>query len=945
MLLKSIPTRLLIAFIVFAANGLQAQHLIKLDARIDAKTNTIWIDQELTYYNQSADTLTSLVLNDWINSYSDRHSYLGKRFSDEFVRSFHFATKKELGGTNNLTIEDEQKNEMTWRRPSDQVDLVEIPLQEKILPLEKRTFHLKYQVKIPHDRFTKYGYDGTTGNLALKDWYLVPARYEQRQFTRYSNADTDDIANGVSDYQLSIKVPKNFSCTTDLNQDKEQETADGKTYTLSGKNRIDFSLYLEPNSKYYSYKNDEIEVVTNLKDNGLQDIQKALMIERVIDYVRTNVGRFPFEKITVSQVDYERNPFYGLNQLPSFINVFQDEFLFELKFLKTYLNDYLKNTMQLDARRDNWVYDGIQLYLMMKYVETYRPEMKMLGGVSRLKILRPYKLTDLDFNSQYSYFYLFMARKNIDQPLSSSKDALIRFNEKIASKYRAGLSFHYLDQYLGNDVVPNTIKNFYNLSTAKLTSADDFEKLLKTGTERDINWFFQSVIKTRDLIDYTFKDVSKNKDSITFTIKNRGDATVPIPVYGLKDDQIVFKEWYENIAKDSTFTIARQGADKIVLNQQNEVPEFNRRNNWKSLKSFFGNNRPFHFILFKDIEDPDVNQITYVPSITYNFYDGVAPGIRFSNKTLLNKPFAYDVNPVYSSKTGNLRGLASFSFTQLNRDSNLFSIKYGISSSYFNYAPDATFFRVNPYVSLTFRDSDMRKNDRQALLFRYNAVQKQESRIVLDNTLENYSIFNVKYAISKQELVHFFNFLTDVQVSNSFGRISAEINYRQLFRSNRQFNFRLFAGSFLYDKSSTDTFFFGVSQINDYLFEQELLGRSEKSGLLSQQFIMGDGGFKSKVLPESVNKWLITTNLSFNIWNWIEVYGDLGIVKNSNASEKILYGNGIRFNLVPDYFELYLPVYSNNGWEIGENNYSEKIRFVFTIDPKLLLNLFTRKWF
>ncbi len=943
--MKSISTRLLIVLIVFAANLLQAQHSIRLNATIDQKKNIILIDQELTYFNQSNDTLQTVLLNDWINAYSDRHSYLGKRFSDEFVRSFHFATKKELGATTDLIIEDGQRNAVVWSRPSGQIDLIEIDLKDKILPSEKRTFHLKYKVKIPHDRFTKYGYDSSTENLSLKDWYLAPARYENQKFTRYSNADTDDIANGLSDYELVISIPKDFTCITDLNQVKQDEDANGKTYTLSGKSRTDFSLYVESKPAYYSYKNDEIEVVTNLKDNNLQDIQKALMIERVIDFTRNNVGQYPFEKITVSQVDYDRNPFYGLNQLPSFINVFQDEFLFELKFLKTYLNDYLKNSLQLDARRDNWIYDGIQLYLMMKYVEIYRPEMKMLGGLSRLKVFKAYKLTNLEFNDQYNYFYLFMARKNLDQPLASSKDALIRFNEKIASKYRAGLSFYYLDQYLGNDIVPNTIKNFYNKGKSTMTGVNDFEKLVKEQTAVDVDWFFQSVIKTRDLIDYTFKDVSKSKDSITFTIKNRGDATVPIPVYGLKDGNVIFKEWYDNIAKDSTFTVDRRGADKIVLNYRNEVPEFNRRNNWNSLKSFFGNNRPFKFILFKDIEDPDVNQITYVPSITYNFYDGVSPGIRLSNKTLLNKPFAYDINPVYSSKTGNLRGLTSLSFTQLNRDSNLFSIKYGISSSYFNYAPDATFFRINPYISFNFRDTDIRKNDKQGILFRYNAVQKQESRIVMDNTLENYSIFNLRYGISKQELVHFFNFQTDLQVSNSFGRVSAELNFRQLFRNNRQFNFRLFAGSLLYDKSSTDTFFFGVSQINDYLFEQELLGRSEKSGIFSQQFIMGDGGFKSKVIPESVNKWLVTTNLSFNVWNWIEVYGDLGIVKNSNSAEKIIYGNGVRFNLVPDYFELYFPVYSNNGWEIADDNYKEKIRFVFTIDPKLLLNLFTRKWF
>ncbi len=930
---------------LLATNVLQAQHTIKLKANLDSKNNILLVEQDLTYFNQTNDTIGTLVLNDWINAYSDKNSNIGKRFSDEFVRSFHFAPAKDLGGTNDLFIVDDQHSALTWNRPPDQVDLLEITLTEKILPFEKKTIHLKYQVKIPDDRFTKYGYDSSTKSINLKDWHLVPARYENHQFVRHSNADTDDIANGVCDYELQLTLPNDFKLSSDLNENEVVKSVDSTTYTISGKQRQNFSLYISPNSKFYNYKNDEVEVVTNLKDNNLTDIQKALMIDRVVNFVQTHVGKYPFEKITVSEVDYDRNPFYGLNQLPSFINVFQDEFVFELKFLKTYLNNYLKNTIRLDPRKDNWIYDGMQVYLMMKYMEENRPEMKMLGGLSRLKVLKSFNIIGLDFNEQYSYYYLFMARKNLDQPLSSAKDSLIRFNEKIASKYRAGLSLNYLDHYLENNAVEKTLQDFYALNGKQLTNAEDFQKTLQQQTPKDLSWFFTSVIGTRDLIDYTFKHVSKTKDSITFTIKNRTGTTVPIPVYGLKNKQVVFKQWFENIRKDSTFTVSRQDADKIVLNYKNEVPEYNRRNNWKSMRSFLGNNRPFKFVLFKDIEDPDSNQIIYVPSITYNLYDGLSPGIRFGNRTLLNKPFLYDVNPVYSPNTGSLRGLASISYNQFMRDSRLFFVRYGISSSYFNYAQDAAFLRVNPNISLNFRDSDMRKNDRQSLIFRYNAVQKQESKIVLDNTLENYSIFNVKYITSKQELVHYFNFITDTQFSNSFGRVSTEINYRRLFNNNRQFNFRLFAGSFLYDRSSSNTFYFGVSKINDYLFEQELLGRSEKSGIFSQQFIMGDGGFKSKVLPEAVNKWLAVTNLSFNVWNWIEVYGDLGLVKNSSVAEKFVYDNGIRFNLVPDYFEFYFPVYSNNGWEIAQDRYGEKIRIVFTIDPKVLVNLFTRKWF
>jgi hypothetical protein len=69
------------------------------------------------------------------------------------------------------------------------------------------------------------------------------------------------------------------------------------------------------------------------------------------------------------------------------------------------------------------------------------------------------------------------------------------------------------------------------------------------------------------------------------------------------------------------------------------------------------------------------------------------------------------------------------------------------------------------------------------------------------------------------------------------------------------------------------------------------------------------------------------------------------MLKNGGNNTKFVYDSGIRLNLVTDYFELYFPVYSSNGWEISQNNYNEKIRFIFTFSPRTLINLFNRKWF
>jgi 23S rRNA maturation mini-RNase III len=95
---------------------------------------------------------------------------------------------------------------------------------------------------------------------------------------------------------------------------------------------------------------------------------------------------------------------------------------------------------------------------------------------------------------------------------------LIKFNEQIASKYRAGLSFRYLDKYLGDAVVVNSIREFYADNKEKQVSRKDFEAT-KRNSSKNIDWFFRTIIESRKIIDFKFTDVLKSKDSISFTIK------------------------------------------------------------------------------------------------------------------------------------------------------------------------------------------------------------------------------------------------------------------------------------------------------------------------------------------------------------------------------------------------------------------------------------------
>ncbi|WP_426486737.1 aminopeptidase [Flavobacterium sp. 2] len=916
-----------------------------MEVAVNLDLKTLNVRQDITYYNTSNDSLISIVLNDWNNAFSDKNTPLARRFSDEFYRGFHVAKPEERGNTTILNLTDSDNMALEWERTDKNPDFIVIKLNRKLRPGEKMDLHLTYIAKIPSAKFTHYGFE-QDGSMNLKNWFLTPARFENHRFVKNNNFNLDDIANSVVDYQLEIKLPTNYFISTDLDSvSKDQSNPSFTSYLFSGTNRTDFNVIIEKQNSFRSYTTGGLEVVSDLKTKKLNEIQRAIVINRVASFANAFIGKYPHSKITVSQADYDRNPFYGLNQLPSFISPFSDEFIFEITFLKTYLNNYLKNSLRLDPRQDNWVYDGIQIYTMMKYMEENHLDQKMLGRLSDMKLFKSYNITNLTFNEQYSYYYMLMARKNLDQPLGDPKNTLIKFNEQIASKYRAGLSLSYLDDYLNHNIVPESVQEFYTLNKSQQTNRYDLEAILNKKSNKNIEWFFRTIIESRDIIDYKFTDVSRTKDSVQFSIKSVTGVYAPIPVYGMKKNEVAFKEWIEPTNNDSVYHFDRKNADKLVINYDNEVPEYNQRNNWKSLKSIAITNRPIKFNFAKDLEDPYYNQILYIPTLTYNYYDGITPGIRFHNKTILDKPFNFDINPAYSIKAGTISGSSAFSWNQYYRNSTLYNVRYSISQNYFHYAPDAAYFRLNPMVQLRIREENFRDNRKQLIMFRQVIVNREASQYITDNSKPNYSIFNARYSNIKTELVNHFSYMNDIQFSGDFGKLSGEVEYRRLFENNHKLNLRLYAGMFLYNTTNSDYFSFGLDRPTDYLFDYNLFGRSESTGFFSQQYVIAEGGFKSQLEPAYANQWMTTMNASYAIWNWVEVYGDVGFLKNKHQREFFAYDSGIRLNLVPDYFELYFPVYSNNGWEIAQSNYNEKIRFVITFSPKTLLNLFTRKWF
>lgn len=918
-----------------------AQHTININATLNPSYKTISIEQKVTYNNTSKDTLNEIYFFDWANSFSAKTTPLGKRFADNYESAFHFEKKENRGKTDIHKIYNNSVVPLQWQRDK-AVDILKIIPDKPLKPGDNYTFNIAYTVKVPDDKFTRYGVD-KNNNYKLRYWYISPAVYDG-EWQVYSNKNTDDLYLTPSHISINLNIPRIYNVTSDLNVEIETLSTKEKTIHLEGEDRNSAVLYIEKNPSFTTIETDKVSIVTNIQNSRVNPPVQALVIDRVAQFLHNKLGPYPFEKIVVSETDYKTNPVYGLNQLPSFISPFPDGFEYDMEHLKTITRHYIDNTLIFNPRKDYWLQDALQIYLMMEYVDAYYPNMKIIGSLSNWWVIRWAHAANLEFNDQYPLLYLNMARNNIQQPLTISKDSLLKFNMNIANGYYGGSGFKYLNDYLGDNILSESFKEFYIQNRLKPVKASDFETFLSEKTDLPINWFFEDFANTRKTIDFKIKKVQKQGDSLIVSIKNNRKSKLPVSLYGLNDNNVVYKTWTKPIDSISTITIPSKDIKKLVLNHKGEIPEYNRRNNYKTVDGLL--NKPIQFRLFQDVEDPSFTQFFFMPIFEYNLYDGVSAGIRLYNKTVLPKPVHFSFEPQYGFRSKKLVGGASVSYIQYLDEDKLYKMRYGFSGNYYSYDRGLFYKKFTPYITFSFRNDDLRDNEKQFINLRNINVYKDKDPNDPDQE-PNYSVYNIQYVYSNPNLINYFRSVVDYEISSKFSKLSANLEYRKLFLSNRQLNLRFFAGVFLFNdtRENEDFFSFALDRPSDYLFDYNYYGRSEDSGLFSQQLVIAEGGFKSQLEPAFANSWMVTANASTNIWKWIYAYGDVGLVHNSNSGTTAVFDSGIRLSLVADYFELYFPLYSSLGFEPNLPHYDEKVRFIVTLSPQTLLGLFTRKWY
>ena len=878
----------------------------------------------MKYKNISNTSVDFIYLEDWSNSYSNTDTKLAKRISDEYSRSFSFSQKKQRGFTviNKISSNNIDK----WSRSENASDIIKLFLKEPLKINQSIEIEISYSIKLPDSKFTGFGYDNSN-NFYLKNWIIAFSANSGLNLLPQSNLNLDDQSIDNSDYSIKLKLDGDYFIVSNLqnilNEDNERETAQ-----LIGSSVKDVKLNILAEDNFIELKNNQFEVETDIfKKTPLLESENKF--NRVSSFISKYFNDTEKTKLLITKQDYESSPFYGLNELPGFLSPFSDEFLEEIIFLKSFSINYINQKLNLNKRDSHWVFKGLEIFIINKYINQFYPKVKFIGKLAANKFINTYEVSKLNFSDIFINYSEYVQRLNLHQLDSQPSNTLTRINEEIASPYHTGVGLIYLENLIGEEKFQSFVHKIVNSESIK-----KLNDLFYDYKENDLDWFINDYISRRQSIDLSIKKIGED----FFRISEKNNIKIPYSVGLIKNDSIIYSDRF-NVY--SEIQLPKLDYDYAVINPEVKIPELNQNNNWiyksNSLK-------PIRLRLIGDLDNPKKRNIYIRPEVTYNLYDGISPGFNFLNKGLKNKPFSYEIFSQYASKEKTLVGSLNLKYQVNNEINDNFSTVYNIFYTTNHYKEDLRFQVFSPSITINFRDNNnLRSNIRRSFSISMYNVDK-DSHNVDDNKLNNYSIYNLGYYYSDIGIIKYLKSSANTEFSNNFGKINLVFDYRKIFNSNRQFQARVYLGKFFWNNRHFENFNYNLGRSAGYLFLDNYLGRSERTGLLSQQFIMAGGGFKSFFDNPTTDNFMLSTNLNIGLWKWIEGYLDLGTLKDKGEKPRYFYGTGLRLNLLPDFFELYFPISSSNGFELSQENYSNKIRFIVSYNLESLGKLFTRRW-
>ena len=970
--------RLLVPFIFifnFSANAYWQQKLnYTINVELIDSKHTLKAYEKVTYVNNSPDTLKEMYFHLWPNAYQ-AGTPLDKQLQEDGNTKLYFGDDKYIGRLDSTQFKVNGISVLLKKHPLGK-EVAWFNLPNQLLPGDSITISTPFEVKIPYGEVSRLGH--LNDSYQITQWYPKPAVYDENGWNVMPYLSIGEFYSEYGDFNVSITLPNKYKLAA--SGDLIKKTINGKSRTEKYllKKVHDFAWFADtswieeiswiilPNSgrkvkTYMKYRPEH----KNVYENSVQYIDSAIY------YYSLWIGDYPYN--ICGAVDGGLTAGAGM-EYPTItvLGGSENRALHEEITVHEVGHNWFYGILGSNERKNPWMDEGINSYYERRYYEEVKPNMKLDEFIPLLKFLKYEAIKQKEFH-HYSYDYV--NTRNIDQPtnLPANEYSSLNYGSVIYSK--VAVCFNYLEKYLGWELFDQAMKEYFQAWKFKHPNPKDLRTIFEKHTSKNLNWFFDDLLKTSYPIDYKINYAGYSTDNKKFSVvvTNIGDISSPIVVSALKSGKVIKTVWYEGFFDTKELSFPNGDYDEIIIDYYHDIPEINRKNNRFSLFTIFGRIEPIEATFLYNFQKSDKTQIHFLPILGYNLHDNLQLGGAATNLGVQERQFRYILMPQFSFGTNKLVGSGQFTYSIY--PSEYFN-KVNIN---FIYKKQGLDLGIVPgqieklEAGLNFILTN--KNPRSKLKSNFEA-RATNSKVSFDrrgSKMKNYITFNFKTKNNRS--INPYKANIQLQAFEQNWKLTTEFNYGLTINNRLQkIDIRGFAGCFLQSlNASTERFNLTanngtitavpsdlenfVYNTPDYLFDNTTYGRfiTDGTSIGRQQIHIQDGGFKSGISNITSTVWIGSLNLVVPLpIKLISFYTDFGTTDivwnnytNGTLKSPLIYDYGFQLNIKRNYFEIYFPIgYSEaimNDYEMAglgddpttpenEFNYLNRIKFMFNIN-------------
>jgi hypothetical protein len=501
-----------------------------MNVNLDASTHKVIGTQQLTYQNNSPDTLTKVYYHLYFNAFQpgSMMDVRSRSLPDPDRRVVDRISKlkdDEIGYQHIQALKQDGKD-LTYKVTG---TVLEVTLVKPILPKGKAVFDMKFESQVPI-QIRRSGRNNREGiSYSMTQWYPKIAEYDFQGWHAYQYV-AREFHSPWGDFDVKITIDPKFTIGgTGVLQNPEQighgysqsvkpDLSRNLTWHFVAKNVIDFAWAADPDYTHDKAKvpnGPELHFFYQKNEKTAETWRKMQEYAvKVFQCLNDNFGKYPFDTYSIIQggdggMEYPMcTLILGEGSLAGVSGTMAHEVA----------HSWYQMTLASNEALHAWMDEGFTDFASSEAMSAILNE------------------TNPPHQGSYSS-YFSLVNSGLQEPANQHSDHFNTNRAYSTMAYSMGAVFlEQLKYLIGEENFYKGMKRYYNTWKMKHPEPNDFIRIMEKTSGLQLHWYLRYWINTTKRIDYGIGRITETDGNTLIELNRIGEFPMPIDlVVSFKD--------------------------------------------------------------------------------------------------------------------------------------------------------------------------------------------------------------------------------------------------------------------------------------------------------------------------------------------------------------------------------------------------------------------------